>query len=116
MKEFFKKVRPLDIVILSIAISIICLASFFIYSKQSIRLYLSIKAPTGEWIYSMEENIDIEIEGSIGITKIKIENGEAFVVSSACKNKTCVSAMRLKNYGDWNACLPNKVFLSIEEK
>lgn len=116
MKEFFKKVKPLDILILSITLSFVCLASFFIYSKQSAQLYVVIKAPTGEWIYSLQENIAIEIEGSIGITKIKIENGEAFVVSSACKNKTCVSAMRLRNYGDWNACLPNKVFLSIEEK
>ena len=47
---------------------------------------------------------------------IKIENNEAFVVSSTCSNKTCITAPKLKNHGDWNACLPNKVFLSVEKK
>lgn len=116
MSEFFKKIKPLDILILSLILTTIFLTSVFIYSNKSKELYLSIKAPSGEWLFSMKENRKVNITGAIGITTIKIENEEAYVVSSACKNKTCVSALRLKNYGDWNACLPNKVFLSIEEK
>ncbi|MEL3911591.1 NusG domain II-containing protein [Treponema pedis] len=116
MKEFFKKIKPADILILATALSIIFLYSFFIYSESSSKPYLCIKTPKGEWIYSMEETADIYVEGSIGITNIKIENGEAFVAASDCKNKTCISASRLKEPGDWNACLPNRVFLSVESR
>ncbi len=116
MKEFFKTVKVTDILILAAAVSIILISSFFIYSKTNSQLYLSIKTPSGEWLYPMDTTADIYVEGEIGITNIKIENGEAFVVSSVCKNKTCISAAHLKIYGDWNACLPNKVFLSVEQR
>ncbi len=116
MKEFFKKIKILDIFILSFVIAIIFISAFFIYSSSNSKLYLKIKTENSEFIYPLDENKDIRIMGSRGISEIRIENNEAFMTYSACPNKTCVSAKKLKAIGDWNACLPNKVFLSIENK
>lgn len=116
MKKFFKKIKLLDLVIFSIAIGFIVLTSLFIYSSDNSVLYLSIRTPKGDWIYPMDKDIDIVVEGESGLVRIRIESGEAFVVSSTCSNKTCITAPKLKNHGDWNACLPNKVFLSVEKK
>ncbi len=116
MKEFFKKIKILDIIILSVIVSIIFISSFFIYSSSNSKLYLKIKTPTEEFIYPLDKNKDIQVQGFRGISQIRIENNTAFMVYSSCPNKTCIAAPKLKKLGDWNACLPNKVFLTIENK
>ncbi len=114
--KFFSKIKILDIIIIAFIISIIFISSFFIYSSSHSRLYLKVKTEHAEFIYPLDENKDIRIMGARGISEIRVENNEAFMLYSACPNKTCVSAKKLKNLGDWNACLPNKVFLSIESR
>ena len=116
MKKFFKKIKVFDVIILAVIISFITLTALFIYSSDNSALYLSVRTPKGDWIYPMNTDISFVVEGETGPVSIKIENNEAFVVSSTCSNKTCITAPKLKNYGDWNACLPNKVFLSVEKK
>ena len=116
MKKFFKRIKVFDVIILAIIISFITLTALFIYSSDNSVLYLSVRTPKGDWIYPMNTDISFVVEGETGPVSIKIENNEAFVVSSTCSNKTCITAPKLKNYGDWNACLPNKVFLSVEKK
>ena len=116
MKKFFKRIKVFDVIILAVIISFITLTALFIYSSDNSALYLSVRTPKGDWIYPMNTDISFVVEGETGPVSIKIENNEAFVVSSTCSNKTCITAPKLKNYGDWNACLPNKVFLSVEKK
>ncbi|UTC62080.1 NusG domain II-containing protein [Treponema sp. OMZ 787] len=116
MKKFFNKIKILDVIILAVIVSFITLTSLFIYSSDNSTLYLSVRTPSGDWIYPMNIDMDFVVDGEAGPVSIKIEKNEAFVVSSTCSNKTCISAPKLKNHGDWNACLPNKVFLSVEKK
>lgn len=116
MKKFFKKIKPLDILILAAVLSFVFLASLFIYTSSETKLYLIIKTPKGEWIYPMEQEADISVEGEIGITRISIKDKTATVIDSPCSNKTCIVAPGIKQQGDWNACLPNKVFLSVENR
>ncbi|AIN94040.1 NusG domain II-containing protein [Treponema putidum] len=116
MKKFFNKVKTFDIIIFAIIVAFITLTSLFIYSADNSTLYLSVHTPKGNWIYPMDTDISFEVEGETGPVNIRIEKNEAFVVSSTCLNKTCITAPKLKNHGDWNACLPNKVFLSVEKK
>ena len=116
MKKFFKRIKVFDVIILAIIILFITLTALFIYSSDNSALYLSVRTPKGDWIYPMNTDISFVVEGETGPVSIKIENNEAFIVSSTCSNKTCITAPKLKNYGDWNACLPNKVFLSVEKK
>jgi len=49
-------------------------------------------------------------------TKVRIKSNEVKILSSPCPNKTCVQSAPLKKVGDWNACLPNQVFVYIKEK
>lgn len=116
MKKFFNKIRFFDVIILAIIIAFITLTYLYIYSADNSTLYLLVRTPKGDWIYPMDTDISFAVEGETGPVSIKIEKHEAFVVSSTCSNKTCVAAPKLKKHGDWNACLPNKVFLSVEKK
>ena len=57
----------------------------------------------------------IEIPGPLGITTVRIADSEVFVEDSPCRDKLCVQASPLKKPGEWNACMPNKIFIRISE-
>ena len=73
-----------------------------------------MNSPDGEYVYPLEKNMNLEIQGPLGITTIAIENRAAFVVESPCKNKNCISAAKMQSSVDWTACLPNKIIFHIE--
>ena len=56
----------------------------------------------------------VELEGPLGITVLKIENGAARVVSSPCARKVCISMGEASHAGDLLACVPNKLVITIE--
>ena len=57
---------------------------------------------------------EIKIEGILGESTIKIEDGFVFFENSPCPNKLCVNSSAISKNGDWIACLPNGVFARIE--
>lgn len=107
-------IRPLDGIILGIILFVIIIAGIFVYGTKTETLLLHIEAPSGTWVYQLSSNRELSIQGSKGITTIKITDGKAFVVESVCPNKNCITAKALRQAGDWTACLPNRVFLHIE--
>jgi hypothetical protein len=44
---------------------------------------------------------------------VEIRGGRARIVSSPCVNQTCVAAGAVHSPGQWTACLPNRVMVSI---
>ena len=74
---------------------------------------LKISSPRGEWIYPLDEELEIGIEGPIGTTHVHIESGQAWVSDSPCKNKLCITAGEISSFNAWVACLPNKIFIQI---
>jgi len=114
MIPIFRRLRIFDYLIFASIITISLWTGFFLYAKKNGAHRLVIEAPTGKWIYPLTESRTIVIPGALGNTAIRIENNTVFILDSPCPNKTCMSAAALKNTGDWNACLPNKVFLHIE--
>lgn len=57
---------------------------------------------------------NIEINGSIGKTKLQIQNGSTSIISSPCKHKICMNSGIISNTGELIACVPNKIILKIE--
>ncbi len=114
MKVIFRRLRPFDYLILACIITLSLWVGFFIYKDAPHAEKVIIEAPGGKWIYPLTDTRTVQIPGALGTTVIRIEHNTAFILDSPCPNKTCVHAVALKKTGDWNACLPNKVFLHIE--
>ena len=114
MIAIFRRLRLFDYLILACIITISLWAGFFIYKDAHHAEKVVIEAPSGKWIYPLTDTRTVHIPGALGTTVIRIERNTAFILESPCLNKTCVNASVLKKTGDWNACLPNKVFLHIE--
>lgn len=114
MIAIFRRLCLFDYLILACIITISLWAGFFIYKDAHHAEKVVIEAPSGKWIYPLTDTRTVNIPGALGTTVIRIERNTAFILESPCLNKTCVNAAVLKKTGDWNACLPNKVFLHIE--
>ncbi|MGP1529119.1 MAG: NusG domain II-containing protein [Treponema sp.] len=115
MYNIFNRIRIFDYLILGIILSIALWSAFWLYGTHTAPAgRLIIESPHGKWIYPLNKDKTLSIPGALGTSEIRIENNTAFVVSSPCTNKICIAAQKLKKHGDWNACLPNKVFLYIE--
>jgi hypothetical protein len=44
---------------------------------------------------------------------VELRNGEARVIASPCTNQLCVAAGAVRSHGQWIACMPNKVLVSV---
>ncbi len=116
MKDALKAIKILDVPIMLFIAFITVFSFFYIYALGGEASNVIIKYKEKEWIYPIDKDLDVEIEGAIGITKIRIKDKQVLVLSSACPHKTCIACPPLKKVGDWNACLPNQVFLYIKKK
>ena len=108
-----RRVRTLDFLAFLIAIAVTGLIAFQAYGNQSGTLHVSIKGDSGEWIYPLESDRTIEVEGPLGTTVVVIEDGAVRVSSSPCREKTCVKSWPANKPGRWIACLPNRVIIAI---
>lgn len=114
MIAIVRRLRLFDYLILACIITVSLWAGFFIYKDARHAEKVVIEAPSGKWIYPLTDTRTVHIPGALGTTVIRIERNTAFIMDSPCPNKTCVNTTVLKKTGDWNTCLPNKVFLHIE--
>ena len=108
-----RRIKVLDFLAFFIAIAVTGLIAFQAYGNQSGTLQVSIKGDSGEWLFPLESDRTIEIEGPLGITVVVIEDGAVRVPSSPCREKTCVKSGPVNKPGRWIACLPNRVIIAI---
>jgi hypothetical protein len=94
------------------AITVICALRVYGGSRDSVRLY--IQGTGGSWVYPMDRTERVEIPGPLGRTVVELSGGGARVISSPCTNKTCIASGFIHRRGQWVACLPNGVSLTIE--
>jgi hypothetical protein len=56
---------------------------------------------------------DLHIQGTLGESVIRIEQGRARFVASACSNKVCIQRGWIGASGETSACLPNRVSIQV---
>lgn len=67
--------------------------------------------------YDLNMNQDIEIVSDLGVNILKIENGQAGMVSASCPDKICMSMSPIsQNDIGVIVCLPNKVIVELSEE
>lgn len=66
-----------------------------------------------ELVVPLQTEQRIEVAGPLGASVIEISGGAARFVSSPCPGKFCVHAGWLKAGGEFAACLPNRVSLTV---
>ncbi|MCR5763915.1 MAG: NusG domain II-containing protein [Treponema sp.] len=110
------KIKFLDIIIIIISIAITVFSFIKIKNNsKSSKPMLIITAEKTNYIYPMDKDAIYKVEGLMGTSIIQVKDGKAFFVDSPCPNKNCVHAGHISCNGEWNACLPNSIFIRIQQ-
>ena len=108
------RLKFFDIILILIFLIATVLSYAGLKKSKSVQKNLSVKTPEGIFIYPLDKNTELVFDGVIGKTKVTVQNGQAWVTESACENKNCIFMGKLSKSGDFAACLPNAVILTVE--
>lgn len=108
--------RPTGIDLVVLGIYLLVFSGTIVFSLsgsfgEPTRLVVESSGKT--WEYGLDHDVDIEIPGPLGPSRIQIVDGQAQFTDSPCKDKLCVHAGSIHSPNAWAACLPNKVMIRI---
>jgi len=109
-----KRIKIPDIVIIFISVTLTVSSAYAAYIKPQNTVKVLIRGQDKEWTFPLEANETVTVNGPLGDTTVKINEGRAWIESSPCNNQTCVGMGYAHRQGQWALCLPNKVMLIIE--
>ncbi|MDR1029664.1 MAG: NusG domain II-containing protein [Treponema sp.] len=105
--------KPLDFGALGLAMSITVVVTVMLYAQRGTETRILITGEGDQWIFPQDAAELVIVPGPLGDTLVSVQDGKARVLSSPCTNQTCVAAGAIQAHGQWLACLPNHVLVSI---
>ena len=110
-----KLLRKWDIILITAAllaagVFLLCINVFSTAGEYAV---VEVNGETVVQLSLAEDTVyDIEIENEV-INTLKIENGEAKMISADCPDKICVNHRSISKNNESIICLPNKVIITI---
>lgn len=110
-----KLLRKWDIILITAAllaagVFLLCINVFSTAGEYAV---VEVNGETVVQLSLAEDTVyDIEIENEVTNT-LKIENGEAKMLSADCPDKICVNHRSISKNNESIICLPNKVIITI---
>jgi hypothetical protein len=62
-------------------------------------------------VYSLKTDRDIQVEGPLGTTVVRVRRGKAFVETAPCRDKLCAHMGEISEAGGLIVCAPNRVLI-----
>ncbi len=109
------KLKLFDYFFIILTLAVIVVVSVSAYSGGGTAESVIIEASGETYVYMLDTDQTIEVQGPLGSTIVRIVDSEVFVEDSPCRDKLCILAAPLYKAGEWNACMPNKVFIRIPD-
>ena len=73
-----------------------------------------IKVKDTEYIYPLNQPRELEFEGVLDKAHLMIHDGCIEFVESPCRDKICIHMGQARKDGDFLACLPNRIIVTVE--
>ena len=109
------KIADIFLILLFVVTIIYFSLNFFVKNKSPIKQVI-IESGKNIWYYQVDKDKEIKVEGNLGESTIKIQDGFVSFENSPCPNKLCVLSSAISKNREWIACLPNGVFVRIESE
>lgn len=105
-----KRITILDILIIVFFTSIIIIAIItYINNKKTSNPVLLVETPDDRYYYHLDDEKEITIEGTIGISTLTLGINTFKFTDSPCPHKLCVGMGTISRANYPAICLPNKV-------
>jgi hypothetical protein len=101
-------------VVFCLAAALTVLCAIGVYGNRSSAARLVIQGREGRWVYPLERSARVDIAGPLGTTTVELQDKRVRVLASPCANQSCIASGVIHRRGQWLACLPNGVFVSVE--
>lgn len=105
--------KPYDFVVFLVAILVVLAFSVLAIDRGGPPSTVEIRSTDGDRVYSLSEDRVITVSGPLGDTILEVSQGTVRFVASPCRDQICVAAGELRETGQWAACLPNRVFVTV---
>jgi hypothetical protein len=102
-----------DFVVFALALGVTIFSVARVYAGSSVSAALTIQAGGERWVFPLEGETVFTAPGPLGDTVVELRGKSARIRSSPCTNQTCVAQGSIQRHGQWLACLPNRVMVSI---
>ncbi len=103
-----------DYIIIVLTTGLILLIFTLTYGFNGSERYVEITNVKSSTRYDPDVNRVVEVEGPIGITRVIIEDGRAWVEDSPCRDKICIKMGTVSRPGEEAVCLPNRVIVQMK--
>lgn len=97
-----------------LSLLVISLFAAHVYSQDFSSLVVTIESEGKRWVYPIGENRTVSFEGPLGETIVEIEDEMVHIQESPCPDHICVFRGWMEHSGEFAACLPNRVIVTIE--
>jgi hypothetical protein len=111
----FLKILKIGDVLLIICICLAIIMSMFVL-KRPIGQGASVSIlQDGKPVYnlSLSESRSINVNGPLGITRIRIEKGQVWITDAPCPQKICQRIGKISRAGSVIICVPNKILVEV---
>jgi hypothetical protein len=102
-----------DFVVFVLALGVLIFSAVRVYSGSSVSATVTIQAGGERWVFPLEGETVFTAPGPLGDTVVELRGKSARILSSPCTNQTCIAQGAIHRHGQWLACLPNRVMVSI---
>ncbi len=85
---------------------------FFLPKNAGEKVIISVDK-TKNFVYPLNQNREIVVNGKLGTAKVIIENGRVRIFDSPCPLKICENKGWISKKGDFIICIPNRVVIKI---
>ena len=108
------RLKKFDYIAILLSLTVIVIIAFSVYSGNYKDPVVKIESQGKVWIYPLDKDRIEEFEGPLGKTVVEISDNHVHITDSPCPDKLCIQAGILEKPGDWAACLPNRIIVTIE--
>ena len=111
-RALVRQLKILDYVALLAAIAVTVFFSFAA-AGGSEGQQVNIESEEGNFVYPLNEDRELTLEGPLGTTDIEIRDGRVRVVRDPGPQQICVRQGWIERSGEWLACLPSRIFVQV---
>lgn len=97
-----------------LALGIVVFSAFAVYGSNGGVPQVILESDGRRWEFPLDAAETIAVPGPLGDTVIELQGNEARIIASPCTGQNCVAAGAISHHGQWIACLPNRVMVSIQ--